>query len=471
MVSQLREMYGSRLRKEKEHYSKWGVAAASTSSTDFWSDLTQYFVTDMVLEWACAIGRTHGVVVVTIQSDSANGMRGRKDKLIMGYDRGGNYKKKNEVVASFDGNYTMRLRCPFRLRSAPSGISWKVVVKCGMHNHRLDKDMLGHDILGHLKYDERKFMNDMIEYNMAPRYIVCALKDRDPENLMSITQIYKAMATYRLGKRGALTEMYQLPLFEIVGVTSTKLTFSVAFAYLEHEREENFTWAVERLKELFYYEKLLENVMVTDWKLVLMNVIDYVYPNASHLLCTFHISKNVRMKYKEYVKSERQEHVMDQWNNMMYSNTKDEFDVHLNHFESVCGDIPSFVKVEVAHWRLKNMLTISRGDLCASWELAGYQILDIPIHLESIHVFWIKLKIYKYEVSPDKGKWDLEEECEELKRQFSTMDIVGQRALKKKVRDIAYPSTSSMCPPPFKYKQREELRRVKRRKKMMCIVI
>ena len=56
------------------------------------------------------------------------------------------------------------------------------------------------------------------------------------------------------------------------------------------------------------------------------------------------------MKGKDYVKSERQEHVMDQWNNMMYSNTEDEFDVHLNHFESVCGDIPKFVKYVKETW-------------------------------------------------------------------------------------------------------------------------
>ena len=29
-------------------------------------------------------------------------------------------------------------------------------------------------------------------------------------------------------------------------------------------------------------------------------------------------------------------------------------------------------------------------------------------------------------------KWDLEEECEELKKQLSALDIVGQRVLKKK---------------------------------------
>ena len=54
-------------------------------------------------------------------------------------------------------------------------------------------------------------------------------------------------------------------------------------------------------------------------------------------------------------------------------------------------------------------------------------------------------------MSPEESKWDLEEECKELKKHFSTLDIVGQRVLKK-VRDLPYPSTTSMCPPPVKYK-------------------
>jgi len=38
-----------------------------------------------------------------------------------------------------------------------------------------------------------------------------------------------------------------MPLFEIVGVTSTKLTYFVAFAFLSKEQEKNFTWALEML--------------------------------------------------------------------------------------------------------------------------------------------------------------------------------------------------------------------------------
>lgn len=39
---------------------------------------------------------------------------------------------------------------------------------------------------------------------MTPRYIIVSLKDRDPKNLMSVTQVYKASYTYKMSKRGLL---------------------------------------------------------------------------------------------------------------------------------------------------------------------------------------------------------------------------------------------------------------------------
>ncbi|XP_058762437.1 uncharacterized protein LOC131635808 [Vicia villosa] len=203
----------------------------------------------------------------------------------MDCDRGGNYKKKNEVATPFDGNYTMRLRCPFRLRFVSSGIGWKVVVKCGMHNHRLDKDMLGHDILGRLKDDERSTiwhqgkrdalteMQKLLSLIYQEKYM-CWSRNKENSDIVAdifwthpdSVKLLNMFLLVLLFDCTYKTNRYRLPLPEIVGVTSTKLTFSVAFAYLEHERDK-----------------------------------------TSH-------------------------------------------------------------GVESAHWRLKNMLNISRGDLCASWE-------------------------------------------------------------------------------------------------------
>lgn len=57
------------------------------------------------------------------------------------------------------------------------------MVRHELHNDKHTKDLDGHDILGHLKDDERQFLSDITKYNMAPRSISTALKERDPETL------------------------------------------------------------------------------------------------------------------------------------------------------------------------------------------------------------------------------------------------------------------------------------------------
>lgn len=60
---------------------------------------------------------------------------------------------------------------------------------------------------------------------------------------------------------------------------------------MEHENEENITWALEKSNELFTLEKLLPKVMVTDHELSLLNVIEVVFTSSFHILCVFNISK------------------------------------------------------------------------------------------------------------------------------------------------------------------------------------
>ena len=44
------------------------------------------------------------------------------------------------------------------------------------------------------------------------------------------------------------TNRFNMPLFEIIGVTSTDLTFSVAFVFIQFEKEDNFAWALSCLR-------------------------------------------------------------------------------------------------------------------------------------------------------------------------------------------------------------------------------
>lgn len=51
--------------------------------------------------------------------------------------------------------------------------------------------------------------------------------------------------------------------FNIVGQTSEKVTFTLAWCLMENERDYNYHWALRQLK-LFFRENQLPRVIVTD---------------------------------------------------------------------------------------------------------------------------------------------------------------------------------------------------------------
>jgi len=78
-----------------------------------------------------------------------------------------------------------------------------------------------------------------------------------------------------------------MSLLEVVGITSTGLTFSVAFCLLVAEKENIFLWAIDRLKGLFFRVHSCSRVVVCDRDVALMNAIKMVFPKAYNLLCRF----------------------------------------------------------------------------------------------------------------------------------------------------------------------------------------
>jgi len=90
-------------------------------------------------------------------------------------------------------------------------------------------------------------------------------------------------------------------LLEIIGVTSTGLTFSAVFVLISTEHENNFTWALQRLRGLFFRGDVYPIFIVSDRDPTLMNAIEVVFSEACNLLCRFHINKNVKAKCKMLV--------------------------------------------------------------------------------------------------------------------------------------------------------------------------
>src|SRR4051812_34043268 len=97
------------------------------------------------------------------------------------------------------------------------------------------------------------------------------------------------------------TDKYRQSLFEIVDMTSTELTFAIAFAYMECDQSESYCWVLDKLKQLFVKKDVCPQVILKDRYLSLMKAVEVVFPTTHNLLCRFHINKNVGSKCKEYV--------------------------------------------------------------------------------------------------------------------------------------------------------------------------
>ncbi|XP_057443874.1 uncharacterized protein LOC130736031 [Lotus japonicus] len=310
----------------------------------------------------------------------------------------------------------------------------------GVHNHEPARSLVGHSYASRLTEEEKVQVDSMNNNWVPPRHMLATLKENNPGNLSTITQVYNRIKKVKELDRGPLTEMqyflkklaeanyvlferheedsgvimelfwahpnaiklfntlphvvimdctyktnkFQIPLLEMVGLTSTGLTYSIAFCYMTRERTPDYVWALECMKSLLADPARLPGVIVTDRELALLSVVQNIFPEATHLLCLFHINKNVEAKCKLWVDTtDFKALVMQKWNEVVYAETATQFEEEWSDMCDMCKDHPKFtsyiydtwlvhkekfVKAESAHASLKKMLRNGKGNLCDSWE-------------------------------------------------------------------------------------------------------
>jgi len=158
------------------------------------------------------------------------------------------------------------------------------------------------------------------------------------------------------------TNKYRLSLLEIVWVTSTWLTFSTGFAFISSEGESNFTWALERLRGLFMTSKGGPQVIVSDRNLALMNAIGTVFLDCYHLICRFHIQKNVQPNRKMLVNFvDAWVVVMEAWKNVMHYEDKSTFIDCVESLCHVCISWPLFYEYVNESWIIPYKKILCKG--------------------------------------------------------------------------------------------------------------
>jgi hypothetical protein len=101
--------------------------------------------------------------------------------------------------------------CPFQLRRYFHATKeWHLIVGSGIHNHELDKELDGHLVVGRLKARMKEARVEMTRNLVQPRNSMSTLKERYPDNVTSIKQIYNDHYRLKVKTRGSRTEMQQI---------------------------------------------------------------------------------------------------------------------------------------------------------------------------------------------------------------------------------------------------------------------
>ena len=345
---------------------------------------------------------------------------------------------------------------------------WRLNILNGVHNHAMEMTLEGHMLVDTLKEDDKKIVRDLTKSKVFPRNILLNLKSKRQDCMTNIKQVNNDRQQIWKSNRGdktALqfltsklkehdyvyfsrtqsestpiedifsahptsvklfnnfptvlvmdstykTNMYKMPMFEIVGVTSTDLTYSVGFGFVTHEKEENFVWVLQMMRKLLMSKMNMPKVVMTDRDTTLMNTVANVLPESYAMNCYFHVQKNVKarcildckyslgknngkeMKHGDVVKK-----IMRARKIIVKSPTQELYANALVEFQDVCSDFSIFLtyakatldevkekivrawidhvlhlgckttnRVESAHALVKKYLNNSVGDLGICWE-------------------------------------------------------------------------------------------------------
>jgi len=172
-------------------------------------------------------------------------------------------------------------------------------------------------------------------------------------------------------------------MFEVVGVTSTNLTYSVGFRFVTHEKEENFVWVLKMLRKLLTSKKNMPKVIVTDKDMSLMKVVENVFLESYAMNCYFHVQASVKQrcildcKYplgkkdgKEVKPRDVVKKIMGAWKAMVEQPTQELYANALMEFQDECSDFPLFLNYAMTTLKevKEKYLDNSVSDLGTCWE-------------------------------------------------------------------------------------------------------
>jgi len=133
------------------------------------------------------------------------------------------------------------------------------------------------------------------------------------------------------------TKKFKMPLLHIAGVSGNNKLFSVAFCFLAEENVSFYTWALDCFCSVILVHKITPpEVLITDRELALMNAIENIFPNSTHMLCTWHIEKNILTNASRFIKDQDLvQKILSHWSNLLKLSTPSKLYSSFSRFSAI----------------------------------------------------------------------------------------------------------------------------------------
>ncbi|PWI64023.1 hypothetical protein PCL_00444 [Purpureocillium lilacinum] len=228
----------------------------------------------------------------------------------------------------------------------------KSATQCAVHNHE-PSPHISHPRLRALSASDKATTSDLTQASIAPRDIRTYLRQNSSSGGVATQQdIYNCIAKSKRAlcegqstiqalaneldsqgfwsriqldqaRRPELlildctykTNKYKMPLLDMIGVDACQRSFGIAFAFLSGEAEEDFIWALDRLRSMYdMCGASHPSVVLTDRRLACMNAVAHWFPGSISLLCLWHANKAVLAYCRPaFVRRDGDEQSIEKW--------------------------------------------------------------------------------------------------------------------------------------------------------------
>ena len=98
------------------------------------------------------------------------------------------------------------------------------------------------------------------------------------------------------------TNKYNMPLCILSGITACNKSFYIGFVFLLHEDKDSYNRVMTQVKELYIRVRQEDGpeVVLTDKEDALIGNLHEIMPATHHMLCVWHINKNIQARASKY---------------------------------------------------------------------------------------------------------------------------------------------------------------------------